>query len=299
LLVGGNRSPRRRVAYLLICTFLISLPAIAWCVAAGAGWAEWPSGSSTLGYPCGIIAGIIVCFEMLLWVRKKWRRKRLGPTKFWMTAHIWLGLLSLPLALIHGGFVFLGLVKIGSLSALVMIFFLIVIFSGIWGLIMQQLIPKKLLDEFPYETIVTAIEPIMRERLTEADILIARVRHGETRNAAEGAVTVAGPAYRAEQLITLYDHWIEPYLLKGKSAGGPIASRTRATQIFSDLRKNADPAFSQVVSQLEVFCKARRQLDSQARLHTWLHGWLLVHFPLSVALFVLLVAHVLFSLKYW
>ena len=51
--------------------------------------------------------GAIILFEMLLWPRKSlWRGWRLGRTKLWMTAHIWLGLLTIPLLLLHGGFHF-------------------------------------------------------------------------------------------------------------------------------------------------------------------------------------------------
>ena len=47
----------------------------------------------------GRLGGGIILFEMLLWPRKSlWRGWRLGRTKLWMTAHIWLGLLTTSLA---------------------------------------------------------------------------------------------------------------------------------------------------------------------------------------------------------
>ena len=46
-------------------------------------------------------------------------------------------------------------------------------------------------------------------------------------------------------------------------------------------------------------CEERRQWDRQARLHFWLHNWLWVHFPLSVALVVLMFVHIWAALKYW
>jgi hypothetical protein len=46
-------------------------------------------------------------------------------------------------------------------------------------------------------------------------------------------------------------------------------------------------------------CENRRQFDLQARIHGWLHGWLLVHVPVSVVLGLLLLIHVPVALWYW
>ena len=44
--------------------------------------------------------------------------------------------------------------------------------------------------------------------------------------------------------------------------------------------------------------RERRRLAEQERLHGWLHGWLLLHIPLSAALLVLGVAHAVTALYY-
>ena len=69
--------------------------------------------------------------------------------------------------------------------------------------------------------------------------------------------------------------------------------------MFRELRSFVDPAAHPVVDTIESLCDQRRQLARQARLHTWLHGWLIVHLPLSVALFVLMIAHIFYALKYF
>jgi hypothetical protein len=50
--------------------------------------------------------------------------------------------------------------------------------------------------------------------------------------------------------------------------------------------------------QLEAICEERRELAQQKRLHHWLHGWLLVHVPLSLALLLLSAAHAVLALRY-
>jgi len=53
-----------------------------------------------------------------------------------------------------------------------------------------------------------------------------------------------------------------------------------------------------ILRDLEEICEERRQLLAQRRMHLWLHGWLLVHVPLSFALLVLTAVHAVLSLRY-
>jgi hypothetical protein len=52
------------------------------------------------------------------------------------------------------------------------------------------------------------------------------------------------------------------------------------------------------VDDLENICEEKRQLDQQSRLHRILHGWLLVHIPLSYALLLLGAVHAVMALKF-
>ena len=49
---------------------------------------------------------------------------------------------------------------------------------------------------------------------------------------------------------------------------------------------------------MERVCDAARSRVKQVRLHRLLHGWLLFHIPLSMALFALTVAHIIMALRY-
>ena len=78
---------------------LISLAASGWYFWSASGSAAWPGGSSLPGFTFGIAGGLIILFEILLWWRKKVRTWRIGRTQTWLRAHIWLGLLSVPLGI--------------------------------------------------------------------------------------------------------------------------------------------------------------------------------------------------------
>jgi len=275
LLVGGSTFARNRVAYLLGAVVLFCLPVAGWYVAALWEWVEWPSGSTHLGLVFGIIAAAIIAFEMLLWPRKWFRGYRLGRTRSWMYWHVWLGILSLPLAIGHSGF-HLG----GTLTSAVMVLFLLVILSGLWGLSLQQFLPRMLLDEFPIETIQMEIPRIMAHHLVEAERFIV-------------AATGAGDPIRS-----FFREEVAPYLLDGRASGSPLYSAARVETVFHD-RAIRQPEAGPLLQKLKAFCEIRRQYDRQARIHRWLHKWLCVHVPLSVALCVLLFVHIVTALKYW
>src|SRR5205085_4593855 len=66
------------------------------------------SGGSTLGLIYGIAGFLPMLFAGLLSLRKKFPIWRIGRASTWMRGHLWLGILSFPLILLHGGFHFGG-----------------------------------------------------------------------------------------------------------------------------------------------------------------------------------------------
>ena len=53
-----------------------------------------------------------------------------------------------------------------------------------------------------------------------------------------------------------------------------------------------------VIEDLESICEEERQLNHQRKIYHFLHGWLLVHVPLSIALLVLGGIHAIVALQY-
>ncbi|PYN69484.1 MAG: hypothetical protein DMD90_02765, partial [Candidatus Rokuibacteriota bacterium] len=73
----------------------------------------------------------------LLGARRKVPTWRLGRATTWMKGHLWLGLLSYLLILYHS-----GLAWGGTLTLVLMLLFTIVIASGIYGVLLQQFMPR-------------------------------------------------------------------------------------------------------------------------------------------------------------
>lgn len=308
------------VALVLLCT--------GWYFFASARAGNWLGGGSAAGLACGVAAALIILFEMLLWPRKELRRWRLFPVKHWMCAHIWFGLACVPLAICHSGFHGGGVL---TWSLLIILGFTVL--SGIYGLVMQNILPARMLQEIPAETIYSQIDHVSRQNVDDARQMLLRavgpnpqrtrgsadrVQHSpgyelEVRQAAvigairaEGRIT--GREVRtiqpdrqrtdAELLWNAFDE-MRPFLLEGQRAGGPIATLASAEKWFDQLRQRCREESYSLIEALEAICDQRRQFDRQATLHGWLHGWLPLHVAISVALSLLLIWHVIIALRYW
>jgi hypothetical protein len=284
-------------------------------------------GGSFSGLACGIAAALVIAFEMLLWPRKILRRMRLIPAKYWMAAHIWFGIASLPLAIAHCG-LHLG----GWLPASLMILFVLTIVSGLYGLALQNLLPKWMLWNLPAETIYNQIDYVAAVTVEDArrallascgrrmmgdqkasiddpppelipassePIVIGALRGaGKTRGRSVVTTKFRDVSRDAEPLWTAFDE-IKEFLLNGSRVDSPVTNRAHASLYFQTLRGACGPDSVPVVDMLESFCDQRRQFDTQQTCHRWLHAWLPIHIGLSVAVSVLLVMHMYTALKYW
>ncbi len=305
---------------------LATLGATLWYAVASLARSRFLGGGSLPGFTFGVIGGLICLFEFLLWPRKKLRVWRLGRVKVWMKAHIWLGLLSLPILVLHSGFRWGG-----SLSTVLMALFLVVIASGVWGLALQNLLPKTMLADIPAETIHSQIpriighyheeatrlvqatcgkaeavpgKPTPEEDEDDADPRTVHLVVGAVRSAGKISGKVlqtrsAGEAIaNSEALRSFFETTAGPFLHHEGFGRSPLSRPDRASAMFADLKTKVDPRAHPAIDAMEGLCEQRRQLDRQERLHFWLHNWLLVHLPLSVALIALMFVHIVVALRY-
>src|SRR5947209_8550318 len=109
-------------------------------------------GGTLLGLIFGTIALAIFIFAALLGVRKKIVLWRVGTVQRWLRAHIWLTLLTVPLVILHSGFR-LG----GPMTTLIVVLYISVMLSGIYGLILQHYMPAIMMDRLPAESVYEQI----------------------------------------------------------------------------------------------------------------------------------------------
>jgi len=235
------------------------------------------TGGSMVGLWYGIAGSLLMVFAGLLAAHRRLLRWPMIPARsWWLKGHIWLGLLSGVLILCHSGFRWGGV-----LERLLWVVFALTLLTGILGLWLQQFLPRLLADRVPQETPYEQIPHVTRVLVQKADALIDSLC----------ADALLAEGTRAK-LRLIFESDIRPFL-----ARPPGPEKTGA-----DLAGlHALPGMTMVkdqVAQLEQWCLERRHLDEQERLHRWLHGWLLVHVPLSIALLVLGLAHAVGSLYF-
>lgn len=314
----------------------------------------------TLGLWFGIVGTGLMLFAAALSVRRSIPAAPWGTLRWWLRAHIWLGLLSGALIALHAGFSWGGGVEFALCVSLIL-----VLLSGLWGWCAQEWVPRLLTMEVPRETFreqheyqcrwlqlaadrdvarlcgrplpvdTDGLRPFIREflRRREADKeWLPDVRETTKRDlllktyvpdAAQGLIDAGG--YKAsttarpvpgsgtesvvpphgpsvELLQKFYVDRVRPFL-EPRVRGVPSFATT--DQLLDEFHQLAlrlvdSPLTGDVqgtLSRLELACHSRLQWARQARLHNWLHGWLAVHIPATIATLVLLLVHVVMALR--
>lgn len=259
-----------------------------------------PRGGSALGLTFGIVGYAMMLYAGLLGARKRVPTWRLGRAQTWMRGHLWFGLLSLLLILYHAGFQFRG-----PLTFVMMLLFFIVIGSGILGAAMQHYVPSFMTSRVPLETIYEEIPHVRAQLCEEADQLAAAIC-----GPLDGSSTEAETEAQAETVLVEIEHddrarfrdvylqKVRPYLAAPETTGAELADPLRSGETFDALRRLLAPPVHGVLDDLENICEEEQQLNRQIRIYRWLHAWLLVHVPLSIALLVLGAVHAAVALRY-
>lgn len=237
------------------------------------------------------------------------------PTQIWLIGHILFGFLSLVAIVYHTGYRWGG-----SLSMCLSILFYLVILSGVWGLWMQQFRPRQLRDEIDEETIASQVDFVSAQRVPEAERIFQDLtglswqhefwetstekKHGHGEHDEHGGHNAIGQPIdapirdvAARELQRFFRTQLLPYLLGGRGSRTELKSGDKSARLFNRLRMNLPQAAHPQVAMLEGLADYRRQLDLQANLNWWLHGWLYFHLSLSVAMFVLMIVHVFVAFK--
>lgn len=273
---------------------------------------QGPRGGTALGLTYGTVGFAFMLFAGLLGLRKKFPVWRVGRAQTWMRAHLWLGFASFPLILLHGGFHFGG-----SLTKALMWLFIFVFASGLLGAVLQHFVPRLHTAQLPLETIYEQIDRVRNQLAEEATRLVdesCAALEGEVSGASEHQramaasagtnwdVTVATGLQADEQSSTELRRFllaeVHPFLGKTGTRKTKLSNPSMAAAMFRQLRLLFPPALHSSIDDLENICDEKRQLDKQSRLHKLLHGWLLVHIPLSYALLLLGAWHAVMAVRF-
>jgi hypothetical protein len=260
-----------------------------------------PFGGTAMGIVYGAAGLALMIFAGLLGAREKVPAWRVGRMQTWMRAHLWLGLLSFPIILFHAAFSFGH-----GLTWWLMVLFTAVTASGIAGTLLQQYLPRIMTRQVPLETTFEQIDDVQKQLIAEAEELVAaacappKAGPAAKTEAAAGAAVATAPATPSESAARLQSSWesiIRVYLESTHIRRGRV-KRREVQNALRQLRTLLPPAMHDTVESLEDICGEAAQLRKQVILHYTLHGWLMLHIPLSYALLALSVVHAVVALRY-
>lgn len=232
-----------------------------------------PNGGSWYGYTLGTIGLALIVWLSLLGVRKRRINPGAWSLKAWTSAHVYLGLALTVVATLHTGF------QIGwNVHTLAYVLMLLVIATGIYGVIV-------------YATLPASLSANRREmtRTQMLDALTATDRQLES---------AAQPLARAEADLVIAALG-QPVL-----GGGALARLTGryprcATARALHRMGTATEAEARVAALLERRRDQLAQIRGALRIRALLEIWLFIHVPLTIALIAALTAHVISVFYYW
>jgi hypothetical protein len=245
-------------------------------------------GRTILGLIYGSVALGIFIFACLLGLRRRHPSLLIGRMQTWLRAHIWLSVFTIPLVLMHAGFA-----TGGPMTTLLMILYAMVMISGFYGLALQQFLPRMMTEEFPMEVIYEQIPYIRSQLLARAQVISEILVKPPTpivATSSTGPITPLPPVFPAKA-IKQVNTIVIPYLQADSGKLLALGNAQGSDVFFRHMRFEAPPELEPTVAELQDLCDERRRLDLQTTYQHWLHGWLIVHIPLSLALLLLTMWH--------
>ena len=253
-----------------------------------------PNGGTWQGYVLGSIGALLIVWLTLLGIRKRSYRSTLGTVQGWTSAHVYLGAALLIIATLHSG------VQVGwNLHTLAYLLMCVVIASGFFGLYSYLNHPQLIASNREGGS-----RPELFAELFELDKQ-ARLLAG--RCAAEVAVAVDSSIERTSLGGGVYAQLFSAdYSFFVRGEGAPVANGDQqgvidfVAQRLPRAEKGAETANLQPL--VVLLCRRQavlRRIRRDIRLRGWLRIWLYFHVPMTIALLVALVLHILSTFLYW
>lgn len=240
-----------------------------------------PNGGSWYGYTLGTIGALLILWLTLLGVRKRAMTRGRWSLKAWTSAHVYLGLSLIAVATLHTGFQFGW-----NVHTLAYALMMLVILSGIFGIVAYATLPKSLSNN--------------RDETTQTQMLDnLRALDRQLHDAAQPLDHHMAAAVRASLDEDPFGGglWTR---LSGRYPRCATARAQQAVRVVTGPKPDSgvDP-LERIDQLLERKRAALGRVRRHVRIRALLEVWLYVHVPVTFALIAALTAHVLSVFYYW
>ena len=246
-----------------------------------------PYGGTWLGYTLGTIAAVLILWLMLLGIRKRRYRSRLGSVQGWASAHVYLGTSLIIIATLHCAFEFGW-----NIHTLAYALMMLVIVSGFFGVYAYLRYPGGHDGQSGRRD---ARDDAAEGRRPGDQVQAHRARPARrgqcaVLNAIQARSRENGPARQPAAPAGRRGH-------RAPDAGGarPAAQDGHA-QLFAGSRRRSRSSSS---SRCRASWRSRTAIRRDLQIRALMQVWLYFHVPLSFALLAALIAHVVSVFYFW
>ncbi|HET6537347.1 MAG TPA: hypothetical protein VFG34_04450 [Sphingopyxis sp.] len=234
------------------------------------------NGGSWYGYMLGTIGALLILWLTMLGYRKRRMTRDHWSLKAWTSAHVYLGLSLAIIGTWHSGF------QLGwNVHTLAWALMMLVILSGLYGIIVYALLPRSLSAN--------------REQMTQMQMLESiRAFDRQLHSAAQPLA----PADAAPVRAALNENPFSGSVMGRLSGRYPDCATEAALAQLAD-RRSASADVQKIWGLLGQKQAALARLRRHLRLRALLEIWLYVHVPLTFALIAALSAHIISVFFYW
>lgn len=280
---------------------------------------EGKSGSTWLGYTLGTLGALLIAWLAWLGVRKRQLASGRGSMVAWVSAHVYLGLSLLVIGTLHAGFQ-LGW-NVHSLAYLLM---LVVIGSGIYGVIAYSVVPARITagrDQVEFAALVEEFDELNETLLNLADridheihAVVARsvsrtLIGGSAWQQLSGRYPKPGEHSTLDNLFSARTTQIKEQILTesrlatatstGAMTGSSATVMFMARNMVSGQAAKRGEDLQKLIQAMAKRNALRQRINQDITLRSRLQAWLFLHVPVTLALLAALLAHVLAVFLYW
>ena len=240
------------VAIVLITVFYLGFVAIT----------DVPAASGLVGHSLGIIGFVLMLMtEVLYSLRKRYQLARWGRLQYWLSFHIFTGLVGPYMVLLHSSW------KFNGLAGIVMLMTVIIVISGFVGRYFYTAIPRSVdgaaLEKQQLQQMLAQNQQRLETWREAQPELVRQVEDLVARESKVGSSRI--------NMLSERRRWVE---LEEGLTGSNRALLVNLRQVWERQRM--------LQQQLESFATARKLLAI----------WHTVHIPLGVAMFAIAFIHI-------
>lgn len=233
-------------------------------------WAAWTYSLHDASFFTGWLLLALVVALTLFNARKKLPFLPLLPARTWLQIHVYVGLVTVVVFLLHVGL----RVPNGVLEATLATLFAVVALSGFVGLFLSRVVPSRLR---------TRGELVLRQRQPR---LLRRLRERLEERIDESESTAVSDFYVRRLLPFFEEHrnfwW---HLLQSRRP------RRELLDELEGLERYLDADEREIVHEIEELIRKKDDLDYHHAHQSLLRRWLFVHVPVTYSLLVVAVVH--------